>query len=78
MKRVCLGLLLLVGLMALGAGGASAAPAPGALVRAMSSVGSSADPAYYVVRRGYYGPHGGCRRVRVCGPYGCVWERRCW
>jgi hypothetical protein len=19
-----------------------------------------------------------CRRVRVCGPYGCVWRNRCW
>lgn len=19
-----------------------------------------------------------CRRVRVCGPYGCTWRRQCW
>ena len=79
MKRVIFGLLVVVGITAFGAGGATAAPAPDTpLARAGSSVSQPFTPAYYVVRRGYYGPRGGCRRVRVCGPYRCVWRRRCW
>lgn len=79
MKQLMLGLLAVIGLVCIGSTGSLAAPARGnAIVDATST--NSLVERVVVVRRSVYRatPYGGCRRVRTCGPNGCVYVRRCW
>ena len=90
MKQIVTGLLVAMGLCFVGITGSAAAPAHGAMIGAgTASAGSPIEQVYYVRRGVYRGgvyrrsvyrgtAYAGCRRVRTCGPNGCVYVRRCW
>jgi hypothetical protein len=79
MKRIVLGILAFVCFAFAGATGSVAAPVNGAAIASAASANSLIEQAYVYRRSVYRGNrYGGCRRVRTCGPNGCVFVRRCW
>jgi hypothetical protein len=79
MKRIGLGIFTAICLSCLGATGSVAAPAHGTAIVNTATASSLVQQAYVYRRSVYRGTrYGGCRRVRTCGPNGCVYVRRCW
>jgi hypothetical protein len=79
MKRIALGALAAACFVFAGATGSTAAPANSIAIGNAASAGSLVEQAYVYRRSVYRGnAYGGCRRVRTCGPNGCIWTRRCW
>lgn len=79
MKQLAFGILTAVCFTCAGATGSVAAPAPDITVANAATAGSPVEQAYVYRRSVYRGTaYGGCRRVRTCGPNGCVYVRRCW
>jgi hypothetical protein len=79
MKRIVLGISAAICFACIGATESVAAPAHGAAIANAATASSLVEPAYVYRRSVYRGTrYGGCRRVRTCGPNGCVYVRRCW
>jgi hypothetical protein len=79
MKRIAFELLAAICLTCVGTRGSIAAPAHGTAIPNAAATSSLVEPAYVYRRSVYRGTrYGGCRRVRTCGPDGCVYVRRCW
>ncbi len=79
MKRIGLGIFIAISLSCLGATGSFAAPRHSTAIANAATDGSLVQQAYVYRRSVYRGTrYGGCRRVRTCGPNGCVYVRRCW
>ena len=83
MKSLVLAVLVAMTLGILSATPSSAAPASGAPLAAAAGEASGVTQVWYdrygrwhpnrpVYRRGP-----ACRTVRICGPRGCYWKRRC-
>jgi hypothetical protein len=91
MRKVLLAMLVVAGLGLLTPSGSSAAPISGSAFNAETNA-SLLDRVHCVPgwphhRRGWDGCYRPgfvapvvpvCRSVRVCGPRGCWWRRRCW
>jgi hypothetical protein len=89
MKQIVVGMLAAICLCFVGIAGSVAAPSHGAMIAAGASSASLPVEQVYYARRGVYrngvyrrsvyrgNAYAGCRRVRTCGPNGCVYVRRC-
>jgi hypothetical protein len=79
MKQIAFGILAAICFACIGTTGSVAAPAQGTAFQNSAATSSLVEPAYVYRRSVYRGTrYGGCRRVRTCGPNGCVYVRRCW
>lgn len=83
MKTLILTILVAMTVGILGATPSSATPASGAPLAQAAGETSGVTQVWYdrygrwhPNRRVYRGPV--CRSVRVCGPWGCTWKRRCY
>ena len=88
MKALVIALFAMAGIGLAGLSAASAAPASGPGIAAATSEIGHLQPVWwdrygrwhpnrvYVGPPPYYAP--ACRSVRICGPYGCYWRRRCY
>jgi hypothetical protein len=79
MKQLVLALSLFIGSVGIGTTASNAA-VPGSTAITNATALSSLVKQVVVYRSSVYRGtrYGGCRRVRTCGPNGCVYVRRCW